>query len=247
MKLAFVACLCLTVVLGTASQDNRVIVSFGDSWADMCSDAFQHQFALNHDKTWMVLNYGWGGTTANYYAAHPQKIRDALEETEASIVLLSAGGNDFAHWFATVDDIDLATVLKYAKRDVRKILDAIFELQPDVQVLMYGYDFPGSMQDLNLPCPPVIRDLYSTLGLNIVNGVLLSFCEALGDFAVEYTNKNHSMRYVPVIGTLQHLANVPNPPNVIYPSPPQHLRDCIHPSEDGFERLMKIVYDEYFG
>ena len=130
-----------------------LIVSEGDSW-------FQYPFLLKDVIDYLmdelaVFSLGAAGDTLQDMAANPEYL-DALEDTGASIFLLSGGGNDAVaggnlaqhlrdfdpdlsaegHLLASFDGL-----LDGAMSHVEGIVRDIGRAFPDVQVLCHGYDY----------------------------------------------------------------------------------------------------------
>ena len=91
-------------------------------------------------------------------------------------------------------------------------------------------------------------DVFGGLITPQINAEFLRISEAQLRMADEFGNVNA----VGVWGTLQAAGGVPNPPNLLYPSPAEFMNspdpdiDCIHPSDEGYALIEQAVYDAYF-
>ncbi|MCB9766005.1 MAG: hypothetical protein H6739_39890 [Alphaproteobacteria bacterium] len=231
----------LLLPLLPASLADDVVV-FGDSWAEGAADELADVLQLNGRSDITVDGQGVGGTTADGWAANPSALPDAVSlNPDARWVWLSIGGNDlFQHYLqgyggSTATDYDA---------DLRVMLDSLFAAHPDIEVVMFGYDFINFEQSTDC-----ILTAWAYFGTSITTPTLNQYFidQVMGtieDVAADYPR----LTYVDsVLGTLQEAGGVAGAPNVLFPSPSRYMSDCIHPNHDGYLLIMQALYDDYWG
>lgn len=217
------------------------IVVFGDSWAAGAADELQEVLA-DRGLDLTVSGHGVGGTTAEHWAdVAPSALHEAVTANPgARWVWLSIGGNDlFQHYqqgigYATDEDNDT---------HIRKMLDDLFAVHPDVRVVMIAYDFVNLEQSADC-----ILQAWLYFGTDITTPAVNShFVRQVGDVQQAIAADHDQVTYVPVWGTLQAAGGVPNAPNAALPSPAGYFADCIHPNHTGYTLIHEVLVDAYWG
>jgi len=147
-------------------------------------------------------------------------------------------------------------------------LDSLFEEHPDIKVVSYGYDFPGSVDevlsgalwDSNTEVSYSLKALiwmYKLVGIRFINYSAMQYGYTLQKLSEEYSKKGRSFTYVPLWGSLQSaakqkgstantLALPPPSPVLNKPSPSEFMNDPIHANKKGYEILLGNLYNIYF-
>jgi len=239
------------------------VLCFGDSWTHGNSVALSdHLRTIGHDNV-KVIGKDYWGSTAEYFANHPNLLPDAVTQSNADYVLLSLGGNDYkniywrqkryiAPWKAVAEIED----------NTRTVLDALYARHPDIKVVTYGYDFPGDITGVftgalwdNSPktLPATTRFMlfmYNYFGVRFINTSFMRIGGMYDKLSKEYAKKNHSLTYVPLWGTLQQAAESSTKAKLAVkmgsPSPSQYMNDPIHANYEGFSHLLSRLYHSYF-
>eukprot|EP01113_Clastostelium_recurvatum_P001873 TRINITY_DN10776_c0_g1_i2.p1 TRINITY_DN10776_c0_g1~~TRINITY_DN10776_c0_g1_i2.p1 ORF type:complete len:263 (-),score=41.40 TRINITY_DN10776_c0_g1_i2:25-738(-) len=216
------------------------ILCFGDSWT--AGNAYGLKLAFGKQDVF-VSHKEYSGTTAKFFATQPATLISAVQESQATHVLLSLGGNDFKNvYLERRQFVDPSLVLRDVEKSLRTILDALYTAHPNIHVIVYGYDFPGSL-------PPMFSQL--GLSVSVVNMGALALGQSYLDLARHYTAKGMGMTYVPLWGTLQIEAAKKKGISLSGPimsesSPSEFMTDMIHPNREGYAVLLKKLYEDYF-
>jgi hypothetical protein len=157
--------------VGSGGYKGPLIVSEGDSW-------FQYPFILKDvidclSDDFAVFSLGAAGDTLDNMVRRPEYL-DALEDTGASILLLSGGGNDLVaggslakhlrdydprlspegHLLGSFDGL-----LDHAMAQIDKIVRGVGRAFPNVNVICHGYDYSQPANGSWLGKPMVSRGI----------------------------------------------------------------------------------------
>ncbi|KAL0487878.1 NDC80 [Acrasis kona] len=239
----------------------KTILCYGDSWTYGNIHGLKYAVKkYNMAKQFKVESEHRWGSEAKYFAENPNLLPEAISHTKADYVLLSLGGNDFKNILWKKDRwIAPWTALSYIKRDLRTILNATYTKHPNVEVIMYGYDFMGDIeQDISLSrlfprYGHFISSAYRWFGVRLVNYYTRKLGDVLQELSTDFAKQGHNMKYYPLWGTLQHAlihGEESLTGDVSYslakPSPPKYMNDAIHANYRGFELLMTRLFTNYF-
>lgn len=175
---------------------------------------------------------------------------------------MSMGGNDFKNiYWRKKQYVAPWTALSQIEVNIRTVLDSLYEKHPRVKVVAYGYDFPGSIDEVvsgnywsSSPrdlssSTKFLLFLYNTLGVRCINYSATLLGTTFHKIAKDYSKKGNSFTYVPLWGTLQKAA-APEKKRFSYnlgvPSPTEFMNDPIHANQKGFSLLMGALYESYF-
>lgn len=232
-----------------AQAEARVIV-VGDSWAifpGVVYDTWNPTFAGNGHPEIEVFSPAQSalpGILARDYADAPAFIPGLLADHPAvEWLVISLGGNDLMTDYREGNASGWVERLEDA---YRSILNPVIEARPDIKIVFPGYDFMNF--EKNAFCVWQAADIFGGLLTPQINAEFLRISEAQLRMADEFGNVNA----VGVWGTLQAAGGVPNPPNLLYPSPAELMNspepdiDCIHPGDEGYALIEQAVYDAYF-
>lgn len=224
------------------AHGSQVIV-FGDSWAEGAADELQEAlYSAGHGDV-EVVPLGVGGTTADYWAnTEPGALPAAAQAyADADWVWLSIGGNDlFAHHLAGQGASNAADY----DRNLRAMLAGLYGVRPDVEVVMFGYDFINFEQsnDCILTAWTYFGTAITTPQVNqyFIDDVMGTIGAVAGD--------TPRLTYVDsVLGTLQRAGGVQGAPNPLLPSPSRYMADCIHPNHEGYGLIMDALVADFWG
>ena len=218
------------------------IVVFGDSWAEGGADELEdavHDLGL---RDLDVDPQGIGGTTAEYWASLPDALPAAVAANpDARWVWLSIGGNDlFAHYYAGNGANNAADYDTH----LRVMLDALFAADPDVKVVMFGYDFVNFEQS-----EECILTAWTYFGTSITTGLVNQyFLDDIGGTLEAVDADYDRFTYIDSAwGAMQEAGGVPGASNTLLPSPAEYMSDCIHPTSEGYGIVHAAWVDEYWG
>jgi len=153
------------------------------------------------------------------------------------------------------------TALSEIESNVRKVLDSLFKEHPQVKVVTYGYDFPGSISEIlsgsywdsspreQSSTTKFLLFAYNNLGVRFINYYSLQLGATYEKLSKEYAAKGHSFTYVPLWGSLQKAAAGSDNKfsvNLGSPSPSEFMNDPIHANQKGYSVLMGELYQTYF-
>lgn len=232
-----------------AQTGPRVLV-VGDSWAIFPAvewGVWDSIFPANGHPEIEVFSPPVGelpGILARDYAAASGYVPGLLaSHPTVEWIVLSLGGNDMLGDYQSGDSSGWVDRLEDAYRD---ILNPIIDARPDIKILFPGYDFVNF--EKNAFCIWQAVEIFHGLLTPQINVELLRISEAQFRMADEFSN----VTAVAVWGTLQAAGGVPDPPNILYPSPAEYMNspdpdiDCIHASQEGYGLIEQAVYDAYF-
>jgi len=234
------------------------VLCFGDSWTDGNAYGLKEQLKAHGHANVRVVNEDYWGSTAEDFANKPKKLPNAVSQHKADYVLLSMGGNDFKNIYLRHKQyVTPWTAVSGIEKHIRVVLDALFAEHPNVKVVTYGYDFPGSVDrflswyggDAELSSSlKALLWLYNLVGVRVINYSAMQLGNSLEKLSKEYSKKGYSFTYVPLWGSLQSAAQkleVPSPV-LSQPSPEAFMQDPIHANAQGFTVLLGNLYNAYF-
>eukprot|EP01113_Clastostelium_recurvatum_P002439 TRINITY_DN11015_c0_g1_i2.p1 TRINITY_DN11015_c0_g1~~TRINITY_DN11015_c0_g1_i2.p1 ORF type:complete len:269 (-),score=62.45 TRINITY_DN11015_c0_g1_i2:22-828(-) len=233
------------------------VLCFGDSWTHGNTYGLQRAFASSSDV--VVTGKDYWGSTAQQFAENIDLLPDTVTKHNADYVVLSMGGNDFKNFYMKKREYVMPwTALKEVEANMRLVLEHLFQKNPHVRVVMYGYDFPGSVHgvlDYFLPAKSysssAARWAYDWLGVPIINRSCARLGAVMHQMANDFTQRGNHFTYVPLWGSLQAEAALTQGkkmagPSMSEPSPTEYMADPIHANEKGYTVLMRNLYDRYF-
>jgi lysophospholipase L1-like esterase len=235
------------------------ILCFGDSWTYGNANGLQEQLQKHGHRDIKVVNKDFWGSTAEYFAKNPKLLPDAVTNHQAEYVLLSMGGNDFKNiYWRHKQYVTPWTAVAGIEVHIRTVLDALFAEHPEVKVVAYGYDFPGSVDkvlsgtfwDSNREVATSVKFavwLYNTVGIRLINYSAMQFGHTLEKLSKEYSQQGFSFTYVPLWGSLQSAAEGKQDYTLSKPSPSEFMNDPIHANSKGYNILIGNLYNAYFG
>jgi lysophospholipase L1-like esterase len=245
-----------------------VVLCFGDSWTYGNSHALKEQLATHGHTDVKVATVDLWGSTAEYFANNPHLLPNAVAKHKADFVLLSLGGNDFKNYYWRHKQyVSPWTAVARIKNNMRTVLEALYKEQPDVKVVMYGYDFPGNIEEWlsnrafeQTTTTQLLVRMYKWLGIPLINYSAMCLGSALESLSQEFKQKGHSLTYIPLWGTLQTAAeaqqrNINSNVNkqklaalskLTASSPAEYMTDPIHANQKGFNVLLGRLYKTYF-
>jgi metacaspase-1 len=205
-----------------------VIVSEGDSW-------FQYPILLKDTIDWLMEDYAIlsldaaGDTMANM--AKQAEYRQAVEKTNADMLLLSAGGNDlladgnivrhFAQWMPgkKPDEILLPsfdTLVRKVVGSYQAIFQEFEASRPALQIFVHGYDNPLPRQNGQWIGEPMIKHGISDPAFRdaLVREMMTRFNNALQLLASHFP----AVHYVDARGAVSQWHDELHPVNASYQS-----------------------------
>jgi len=237
------------------------ILCFGDSWTHGNAYALQEQLHINGHSNVRVVNKDRWGSTAEHFASNPTDLPNAVSKCDADYVLLSMGGNDFKNiYWRKKQYVTPWTAVSGIEKNIKTVLDALFEKHPEVKVVTYGYDFPGSVDGLldgslwggdkdASSTAKFLIWMYNNLGVRFINYSAMQLGSSFERLSKEYQKKGFSFTYVPLWGSLQSAAigKETFSYSLGKPSPHIYMQDPIHANRDGYNVLLSNLYKAYFG
>lgn len=172
-RIAVVAAL-LAVAAPAAAQSTPRVLLVGDSWAARFWDtqALRQTFAAHGHPE--IVEQGavtaLAGTTAAEWTdpAFLQLITDEVASTPTlQVVQITLGGNDFLDgepdgWYVGMPD--QAAFFARVTADVATVVDHTLALDPDLRVLVSGYDYPNFVESLDRILAFLCVPLWSGMG-----------------------------------------------------------------------------------
>jgi len=260
--LPYIIVLLSIIEMSRGKRAATTVLCFGDSWTHGNGNGLTEQLhKFGHQDVEVVTKDYWG-STAEYFANNLDLLPRAVEKYQADYVLLSMGGNDFKNiYWRKRQYVTPWTALAQIEVSIRSVLDSLYERHPQVKVVTYGYDFPGSIgevvrgtywssQQVELSSSTkFLLYLYNVFGIRFINYSAMQLGVTLQRLSKDYAKKGHSFTYVPLWGTLQKAAAPPNKKSSYslgLPSPSEYMNDPIHANDKGFSLLMAEIYQSYF-
>jgi len=238
------------------------VLCFGDSWTHGNAQALKEQLTKHGHRDVKVINEDYWGSTAESFAQKPKLLPDTVTSTKADFVLLSMGGNDFKNiYWRHKQYVTPWVAVAGIEKHLRVVLDALFKEHPDVKVVTYGYDFPGSVDGILSgsfwsgnnevsTSTKLLLWMYNTLGVRFINYSAMQLGNTFEKLSKEYSAKGFSFTYVPLWGSLQSAAEgkFESPTfSLSKPSPNEFMNDPIHANSKGYNVILGNLYNAYFG
>jgi hypothetical protein len=141
-----------------------------------------------------------------------------VSKSNADYVLLSMGGNDFKNiYWRNKQYITPWTAVAGIEKNVRTVLNALFDKHPTIKVVTYGYDFPGAVDGLldgSLWGGPKDASssikflvwMYNVVGIRAINYSAMQLGGSFQKLSKEFEKKGFSFTYVPLWGSLQSVS-----------------------------------------
>jgi len=226
----------------------RILV-VGDSWGVAAGPALQAALADNGSLA-TVASIAVGGETAENLST-PARLADitaALEQnTDATLVHLSIGGNDFlGNWNAALSGSDEDQLTADIISNVTAIVDHILAQRPDIRIYWSSYDFPrplliGTPEEVNLASQ---RFSQQAEALAEAKGAALSYGNFNGLTQVEYGFDGvQQSSFDPAVAIP---AGDPSLPDPKYPGPASAYMDPIHLTAQAYLMLAGKQYDQFY-
>jgi len=190
-----------------------------------------------------VDNDAIGGTTARFWAARPNSLRDSVASNpDAQWVWLSIGGNDGINELREGRPIE--EIVEDIVNNTRLFVEPMIRQFPHIKIVQFGYDITNF--DMSRTCTNMGGELFPDCNGNIAccNEEMYNL-QLASDLTSGYFATHTS---VDIRGTLQKASGtVPAPfPNVNYYSPNSVMNDCIHPNSVGFQAVFDQLWEVYF-
>jgi len=285
MKYLFTSLFVFALYLNVQSQCNPTtekMMVIGDSWAffSWTGNSYNEnldRFGFSDVECYSTANLAVNGAEANDYFTNPARVQE-LEDyitsnSDLEYVHYSLGGNDaMGTWHKDMDSGEESAILDTIMLDVRAGIDTILSFNPDLKILISGYDFANFSETIET-LPLALQSLhpfYSTWdgmgqpSITELNEVLNTFCSRFADSAavwenVYFVNNIGLMQYeygqttalqVSPFGTYaQYTAPVPGG-IADYPTPLEALNfggnDSFHLNDNAFELFIKRHFSEWY-
>jgi lysophospholipase L1-like esterase len=262
MRYLLAVLLFVLIEMSWAKRAVATVLCFGDSWTYGNSIGLTEQLRKHGHHEVEVVTKDYWGSTAEYFANNQELLPKAVEKHKADYVLLSMGGNDFKNiYWRKRQYVTPWTALSQIEANMRSVLDSLYERHPEVKVVTYGYDFPGSISEVVSgsfwstgaqqlsSSTRFLLFLYNTFGIRFINYSAMQLGVTLNKLSKDYAKRGHSFTYVPLWGTLQKGAAPADKKfslSLGTPSPSEFMNDPIHANPKGFSLLLAELYESYF-
>lgn len=252
-----------------AAQTPRVLL-VGDSWAARLwqTRALGQTFAAHGHPE--IVEQGdataLSGTTAAEWTdpAFLQLITDELAQTPTlDVVQVTLGGNDFLAgepqgWYVGIPDE--AALFARITSDLATVVDHVLALDPDLRVLVSGYDYPNFVDSLGRILAFFCVPLHGGMG-EPDSPTLNQAIVALGEAIEAVAASRERVEVIHHWGLMQYLygfpsADPPIPPGSLpppgdpaLPSPIAAMAlqaDCIHLGSDGYLAVAEVLWQSYY-
>ncbi len=242
----------------------------GDSYNENCNRfGFTDMEAISNST--LSVN---GSKASNFFTDAPrvQELRDVLGNNPSiEFIHFSLGGNDLLGSYHTSNSssqnsIDYQTLMV----DIRAGLDTIFSINPNLKVLISGYDYPN-FEETILSFPVPSQHPFYDKWTNMGQPTAAQLNQGLLDISALFTdscNVWNNVSFVNNLGLMQNTYGQPTNLTVApggsyaagsltvpqglpnYPSPVTSLQfnglDSFHLSNSGFEQFIKRHFKEYY-
>ena len=244
------------------------VLLVGDSWAEFMWQfrTLQNTFSDNgypnlvEDGSSTAIS---GSTVAEWtQPSWLQSITDALEsQPSIEVVQVTFGGNDFlagqsgGGWYVDISSQDLETLYGQILADAEIVIDHIFSVRPDIEILISLYDYVNFVESNPITCLGPWNDLGNPTPLQ-VNTAAAELQTRVNTFAAgrdRVTSIGH-------MGLMQFSygfpddgiapGDIPLPGDLSLPSPIASMflgLDCIHLSDAGYRILGQNLWDQFYG
>jgi len=193
-----------------------------------------------------------------------QKISDELiANPKIDVVQLSMGGNDFLAgapngWYTTMSFEEEVELYEQILSYLDTVVQHIRSVDPTIQILIGGYDYPNFQESLSLPlsffCTPYWDDMVQPTPFEL-NTAMTAF----EDMLMAYAETIPELTYVRHLGSMQFLYGYPSlgiepgellpPGDLEIPSPMSSMRlgiDCFHLNSDGYDFHALNLWDSFY-
>ncbi|MEM7482982.1 MAG: SGNH/GDSL hydrolase family protein [Acidobacteriota bacterium] len=249
----------LATATPVAAQTPRVLL-VGDSWAAFFwqTQALRQTFATHGYPEFVeqgAVTAISGSTAAEWTdPALLQLITDELAANPTiDIVQITLGGNDFLNgepdgWYVGI--LDPEALYADIVADVATVVDHTLALDPDLQILVSGYDYPNFVESLGRILAFVCIPLWN--GMNQPDPTTLNQASlALGDEFDSLAATRERVDVIPHWGLMQFVVGdgAPPPGDPTQPSPIEAMAlqsDCIHLSSAGYLAVAESLWQSYY-
>jgi len=259
------------------STPETKIMVLGDSWAffSWTNNSYNEnldRFGFTDIRANSSIDISINGARAENYFSGPdrkQKIAGFLAANpEIEYCHISLGGNDvLGEWNKTLTPLQLDSLLGvivfYLKRDI----DTIISLKPDLKFIISGYDYPNFVETAALSSLHPYYDQWTEMGQPNaleINTALARLTQSYTDSAaawsnVYFVNNNGLMQWTygqtapliisPYATYPAHYVPLPGG-DLNYPSPRTSMAlsgtDSFHLGDDSFEYFIKRHFEEFY-
>jgi hypothetical protein len=241
----------LALLLGSTALHADRILAIGDSWAEPIGDQLRIVLAENeHTDIIVQATPFWGRAKRLSSPNGLDAIAKWLDDWPDTIIMyLSIGGNDWtAQWtpalIGTQEEVDLFTEIV---GDVETIVDHIFSIRPDVQILWPSYDFTRPF-DLGTPTEiNAVQIQMAELAMQLAMAKSgLNFVDLMGTLQVTYGFDG--IQHTPFDPSSPIPAGDPSLPDSTLPSPYEAFNpgDWAHPNTAGYKVLAQAQYELFY-
>ena len=277
MKLKLSALFFFLTTTAVHAQNAKVLI-VGDSWAQQqySDDIHDAVFDVNGYPDFEIYKIPQGdpevavdGTTAADWVVPTElaKITNALiNNPSIDTVQLTVGGNDFLNnWNKSMTMMEVDALKAGIVDDIQTIVDAILEVDLNIEIIMSFYDYPNFEETLGGLVGLVCSPLHSGMGSpspTEINNLALEFTNAF----VGISDQNPKVFHVPHWGRMQNAFGWPDdgiqpgdiqlPGDVSLTSPVEAMRDhdfviwtekdCFHLKPAGYDVLVQALFEDYY-
>ncbi len=261
------------------NDDERKMLVLGDSWAffSWSNNSYNenfNRFGLSDKKAYSTGTLSVNGTQAdNFFTpSRIQELTDALNDNPSiEYIHFSLGGNDILGTYhinntAAQNNQDYHTLMV----DIKAGIDIIHNINPNIKILLSGYDYPNfeeTILNFVIPNQHPFYDQWSDMGQPTaaqLNTVLIDVTNLFIDSVAVWNN----VEFVSNLGLMQNVYGQNSPltvapggtyaagsltvPNGLpnYPSPTACLNfggtDSFHLNNNAYEHFIKRHFQEYY-
>jgi hypothetical protein len=267
------------ITYSQCQPEQQKMLVLGDSWAffSWTNDSYNEnmdRFGLTDYKAYSTASLSVNGTQAdNYFTPERvQELTDALNDNPTiEYIHFSLGGNDILGTYnvansASQNQQDYNTLMT----EIKAGIDIIHNINPNLKVLLAGYDYPNfeeTIMDFPVPSQHPFYSQWDDMGqpnFSQLNAILIEVTAIFADSAAAWNN----VAFVNNLGLMQNTYGQNTPLSIApggtyaagsltvpggmpdYPSPTQALNfggiDSFHLSNGGYENFIKRHFKEYY-
>jgi lysophospholipase L1-like esterase len=242
LRSAIFAAIGVALMLFSGCKSEIHVLAIGDSWAYSWQSAMEDE-VRSHDREIVVYNMAIPGATAEWWATQSAlgEVKQLLRDNRRiKWCVISLGANDLLQGYRLHGHGD--EIFNRMDRDIRKVIDQLLEVSPELKINIHGYDY------LNFEQSPLCRQL----GENVFGGSTRfknSLIERLTDNAFAIAKDYPQATATRLVGAMQEAAGIADAPNPDLPSPTSMMEDndCIHPNFNGYRAMQRRIYASFFG